>query len=953
MPITPRSPWRLVFRQGDLAYMTYAGTTGLPGSYYLRSDELVETPTAAAERIGPTTPPVTGVQPQLLQPPQTAVNPALGTGGYINVPQTLQSAPAIVPGLQPGSVPPQALVRGGVTSGYIDPPAFRPGVALRTPVGNSSPPAMQPAQVATPAATSRESSEHGGAVLPVLLALAGAGLLVRLLWKRSKPTASKDTPVVDLPPRHQTVQPRPETVPVARTSTQAAQPRSTYRSTSWHAPASSPLPPGPRRAGATQAAWHPPGQGVTVAGHAIEDGMVYVGSYRSSSSLGSPCFIDPGLPIATSNPDTAGTEMGYWPSYSHIPPRSRLAYLKWLAGGKRDPAGYIGYVFLYFYGLERRLFVDRADEGETDAIAAEVERLRSIYGANKSFSGYSRGLLDTLDLRRLTNNPAALAAFEPDLQARAHSMPLPLKLAIASRVVQGQPLTFETAMAGVIGLGHDAFPVDRKVLEHARPQLLAMMRPVFDRAFPAGFNLRNRKNSRLELQHRCATAGLVVDLAIPGAAALPDPATLTWNKLVALVIPVAAELEAYGKLVAHHPARAASLAALSSLPQGVQSTAAEGPARRAVEWLQSLAKPIAAVKVNELAERTLGSAGTKWTPKNHRTAAAALAASRYGIEPAILQGLTAGGDAIVYLFPDPDASSPRSPAYQAAAVGAEVVSAMGRLNPAASQKFEEVWLQSVSGTLRLEAAEHTRLAARLRWLSGTKTSLARIKTKLADTSLDHRRAIAWSAATAAAAAAGGMAAPAQVAVLEKVYDQLGLERRDLYATLHGASARAAVAADEPVTVATGTGEAIYAIPPAPAAMPAMPGKAQPGPLDEERLQRIRAETERVSAVLADVFAEETEETVLPAELVQHGEAELRGLDGAHAGLVHLLVTAASWSRVDFEAAAKSCGLFPDGALEAINEWAFDRFDEPLIEDGDLLLINAGLLDRSSGVADAA
>ena len=46
-PITPRSPWRLVSRQGDLAYMTYAGTTGLPGSFYLKSDELVEMPVAA------------------------------------------------------------------------------------------------------------------------------------------------------------------------------------------------------------------------------------------------------------------------------------------------------------------------------------------------------------------------------------------------------------------------------------------------------------------------------------------------------------------------------------------------------------------------------------------------------------------------------------------------------------------------------------------------------------------------------------------------------------------------------------------------------------------------------------------------------------------------------------------------------------------------------------------
>jgi hypothetical protein len=34
---------------------------------------------------------------------------------------------------------------------------------------------------------------------------------------------------------------------------------------------------------------------------------------------------------------------------------------------------------------------------------------------------------------------------------------------------------------------------------------------------------------------------------------------------------------------------------------------------------------------------------------------------------------------------------------------------------------------------------------------------------------------------------------------------------------------------------------------------------------------------------------------------------------------------------------------PDGVIETINEWAYEKFDEPLIEEGDPLIINVGLL----------
>ena len=80
--------------------------------------------------------------------------------------------------------------------------------------------------------------------------------------------------------------------------------------------------------------------------------------------------------------------MHYWPCYSMIDPASRAAYLHWLASGRKDPAAAVGYVFLFFYGIERRVLVDAQTSeqarSEIDGLLAEVERLLGIYGG-KSF----------------------------------------------------------------------------------------------------------------------------------------------------------------------------------------------------------------------------------------------------------------------------------------------------------------------------------------------------------------------------------------------------------------------------------------------------------------------------------------------------------------------------------------------------------------------------------------
>jgi hypothetical protein len=109
---------------------------------------------------------------------------------------------------------------------------------------------------------------------------------------------------------------------------------------------------------------------------------------------------------------------------------------------------------------------------------------------------------------------------------------------------------------------------------------------------------------------------------------------------------------------------------------------------------------------------------------------------------------------------------------------------------------------------------------------------------------------------------------------------------------------------------------------------------------------VLASTEEVGAVLTAVFADEEpdEPTIDEAPDDQDADAAaVAGLDVAHSELVRRIATQPHWSRADFESLADSLGLLPAGAVEAVNEAAFDATGEPLLEGDDELEVNGHAL----------
>lgn len=98
-----------------------------------------------------------------------------------------------------------------------------------------------------------------------------------------------------------------------------------------------------------------------------------------------PSTIFTSLPISRIKSFEAVEPLPYSPNYASMNPKQRFAYLTWLQD-ITNPID-IGYVFTYYYGLERQLLF-----GNFKKAFAEIIKLRKFH-KNKSFQKYSENAL--------------------------------------------------------------------------------------------------------------------------------------------------------------------------------------------------------------------------------------------------------------------------------------------------------------------------------------------------------------------------------------------------------------------------------------------------------------------------------------------------------------------------------------------------------------------------------
>jgi tellurite resistance protein len=261
-------------------------------------------------------------------------------------------------------------------------------------------------------------------------------------------------------------------------------------------------------------------------------------------------------------------------------------------------------------------------------------------------------------------------------------------------------------------------------------------------------------------------------------------------------------------------------------------------------------------------------------------------------------------------------------------VGAIVAAADGIIDPQERVAFANVL--AADSTLTNE--ERKRLGARFELYTRTPPTL-RILNRFKEAPMAQREAIAKLAV--AIAAADGHIAVEEMRVLERIYKSFSLAQERLYADVHAARRD-----EELPTVAQA--DAAKQIP-----IPGKPNSGKSLALNAERLSKIRADTAVVTSILGDIFVDDADGSVPSASPVhQHmvaASTQFDGLDAQHAAFLLDLLGAQHIDADECATLAAQQGLLPDGAIETINDWAFDRFGGPIIEEDDGFKIDRQVL----------
>jgi len=678
--------------------------------------------------------------------------------------------------------------------------------------------------------------------------------------------------------------------------------------------------------------WIPQGKSISLSGYNIEGGLLYFGTGLRSAGgwAAEPALIDPNLPVDKFVLDKDGKLMRYWPSYSEIAPASRSAYLYWLAEGRKDPDAYIGYVFLYFYGLERRLLSDATSSesarSETNAILGEIKRLLSIYGKNSSFNSYAWNFVEFIQYK----NPSTKLYLEdppPVIPYHSYDIPLSIQVALGQAAIDGVPLSNVWALATVKNNPMHRLRTPAQRCDDEFGKLFTLR---YTEKYGQGIKL-NKGKGKLRYSYRPASAGFGNSMAFT-LGELPNvtAAEGQMNKLYDIADNCINELDAYSRYLGRKPNERNTLEALSLLPDTLLDEHKSNDLTTFKGWLHSNLKNADPCVIDFT---TILSYFPSIDAENIRkqdvvSLSQLLAKFEVGMEPDVRFGgpKPSSGQKIV-LFNLPN-NAPNAPthAYSVATAILQLAGAVATGDDKIAEEEERHLEIQLENWLHLSPEEKIRLRAFTRWILSVPTSFSGMKNKIA--LFSEKQCETVGKFLVSVAQADGLIDPIEIKILTKIYKLLGLDVQELYSHAHAA----AVA---PVTIEPGASrQKVFRLPSAP-----QEKTPRPVDLDMDSIKVKLAETAAVTALLNDIFADDEAQPIKPEAAKPDLSAGIAGLDEENAVFMRALVERTSWTRDELEALAAQKGLLLDGALDSINDAAIEAFGSPLFEGDDPMEIN--------------
>lgn len=660
--------------------------------------------------------------------------------------------------------------------------------------------------------------------------------------------------------------------------------------------------------------WIGEGESVSVGKHTITAGRFYFGGVLSGRYDGDveSSLVDKTLQIANANYNFQDSSLGYWASYNALSPKCRGAYIEWLKSDRDMKDVPIGYLFIYFYGLERRVLLDysegKVSDEELQSICDEVIRLQSIFKENYSFTSYSAQLLNYIAIQY------------PDVTDAKNHLPTSslssdfFRIKLAETITRGEPVDAELALVWIYDHpDHNLRTPSRRCASEFK-QLFKMK---YEKIFPDGITVKPNKTP-LRLHYNPANRSL--DYTEYGPPDLCDPSVLSApvNKIAKVAYRCTDELDALSRYLAKKGNSSEDISALLLIPDELINQTKHPIISQFKNKAQKHIKESdGVIAVADIWSITGENKPQKFNKKEIEIVEGIIQKSGFDCAPSMnLHNIKIKYDDVMIIHHPFEDEVTNTPVFDDTVVKLRLGSIIAHADSSIHSNEKELLSGLIDSNDNLTSLEKKSLEAYLRWLlispstfNGVKASLSSLRDK--DTEVVRRMLIN-------VALSDGKISPDEVKNIEKLYTSLGLDKSKVPSDIHSVSSAGGIK-----SMNTSQGNKVKS------------GNVE---LNEERLEKFETATNDAKEILSKIFQDEESEEPIITDIFKDEENSAKKL-------YKQIISSKLTSLKDFEKLCSEKGLFMQAAIDSINEWSFEMVDAPVIELEDEIIIDEEIAEE--------
>lgn len=730
----------------------------------------------------------------------------------------------------------------------------------------------------------------------------------------------------------------------------------------------------PESANKTIGIWVEENKRLIIQGRTLKRGFYYYGGKLVMlTGFGvEPSLVDESLPAhpatnlnSTSIPYSDDT-LGYWPSYASLSPACRGVYLDWLASERINANMPIGYIFIYFAGFERRVIGNTAtgvvSNEEFSAIFKEVVRLNKLYHTQRSFASYSFRFLEYMTLIRpaLFTSDSELISLLPTTEGGSE---LRFRYKLAKKVAANSPISASLAWQWLNYSGEYTFKTPATRCEH---EFETLFKIIYKDTYPSGLMVKPNK-TKLKISYQSASRSISVsELEVNG---LPDPSILKApvKKLITIAEQCNDALDSYSRYLGREGNSKDDISAIILLPKKLIEHISPPIITNFSQWAQSIIKNQNGLTSTRSLWAHLKEPLPNSLTKKHNELLINLAElSGFGLAPDQRYHdarIKPDGNVVIFKGGHGEHFKP-SESFNRIKLFLRLGAMVATIDGYVDEYEVNTLMKLINQDSSLNDLEKTSLASYLTWRLNSPTNMAGLKAKLAKFDDQHNSFI--SRFIISVALANGNIEPSQIKQIEKIYTALGLDKSRVSSAIHYLTSSKKVSShSNPVPALSAkndinSGKVTNTSPNTRNSNVNANPDSNTFSIDVDVLARHESETEDAKMMLASIFAsdeDDWEENMEPdsheqdttepntADDASINDSQITGLDKPHSQLYRALTTRSIWSVDEVEALCEPLNLMINGAIETINDWAFDTIDAPVIYEDDEIEVDLEIVEE--------